>query len=60
MEWVIGIYLAVGVIKTLMLFGNSNPALKPLWMSTERNPVKLAVYFTAHAIAWPFIKGARS
>ena len=60
MEWLIGIYLVVGVIKTLALLANPNPAVKPIWMSTERNPLKLAIYFTAHAIAWPFIRRARS
>ena len=60
MEWLIGIYLVVGVIKTLVLLANPNPAEKPLWMSTERNPFKLAIYFTAHAAAWPFIRKVRA
>ena len=58
MEWMIGIYLVIGVFKTLALLGNSNPAVKPVWMTTERNPVVLAVAFTLHALLWPFA-GAR-
>jgi len=54
MDWVIGIYLAIGVLKTLGRLGNPNPALKPIWMTLETNPLKAAFYFTLHVIAWPF------
>lgn len=56
MEWLIGIYLAIGVIKTLNRLGNSNPALKPVWMSLERNPLKIVIYFTLHVLSWPLAR----
>lgn len=57
MEWLVGAYLVVGVYKTLDRLTNPNPALKPVWMSVERNPLKLAINFTLHALFWPFAKG---
>ncbi len=56
MEWLIGIYLAIGVLKSLALFGDANPAVKPLWMLIEKNPLKLALYFTFHVILWPIAR----
>lgn len=53
MEWLIGIYLVVGAFKTLSRLANPNPALKPAWMSLERNPIKIALLFTFHVLAWP-------
>ena len=53
MEWLIGIYLAVGIFKTLGRMGNPNPALKPVWMSLERNPIKIVLFFTLHVLIWP-------
>lgn len=57
MEWILGLYLIVGIIKTMNRLANPNPALKPIWMSTERNPIKLAFYFTFHTLLWPIAKG---
>jgi hypothetical protein len=56
MEWLVGIYLVIGVFKTLGRLANPNPALKPIWMSAERNPLKLALFFTLHSVLWPFSK----
>lgn len=53
MEWLIGIYLAVGVCITLSRIGNPNPALKPAWMSLERNPLKIVLFFTLNVLIWP-------
>ncbi len=57
MEWLIGIYLVIGVFKTLALFGNPNPAIKPVWMLREKNPLKLAIFFTLHVALWPLPRG---
>lgn len=57
MEWLIGIYLAIGVLKTLSRLGNPNPALKPTWMSIERNPLKIVIFFTLHVLVWPLARG---
>lgn len=54
MEWIIGIYLLVGVFKSLNRLAEPNPAKKPVWMSLERNPIKIALLFTFHTLAWPF------
>ena len=52
MEWLIGIYTVVGVFKTLSKFGNPNPALKPVWMLVERNPLKFILYCTVYVFTW--------
>jgi hypothetical protein len=56
MEWFIGLYLVIGVFKTLNRLASSNPALKPIWMNTERNPIKLALFITLYSLVWPFVK----
>ncbi len=56
MEWLIGIYLAVGVFKTLGRMGNPNPGLKPVWMTVERNPIKFVLFFIFHVVAWPLVR----
>lgn len=53
MEWLFGIYLFIGVAGALRRFADANPARKPVWMSLERNPIKVAAYFTVYAITWP-------
>jgi hypothetical protein len=57
MEWLIVIYLVVGVFKTINRYVNPNPALKPLWMLLERNPIKITLLFTFHVLFWPLAKG---
>lgn len=57
MEWIIGIYLVVGVVKTFGRMARSNPGDRPLWLVTERNPLMLAIYFTFNVMAWPFLRG---
>jgi hypothetical protein len=54
MEWLIVIYLGIGVVKALTTYGNSNPAKKPAWMSTERNPLKILLLLLIYAVLWPF------
>ena len=56
MEWIIGIYLVIGVIKTLNIMSGSDPSKKPAWMSIERDPIKLAFSFTFFALVWPITK----
>jgi hypothetical protein len=55
-EWVIGIYLAVGVFKAFAALSNPNPALKPIWMSSERHPLRWTVLFTVYVVGWPFAR----
>jgi hypothetical protein len=54
MEWLVAIYLVVGVVKTLSLLGNPDAAVKPVWMTSERNPLVLAIAFAFHSLLWPF------
>jgi hypothetical protein len=56
MEWIIGIYLIIGVHKTIVRLGERNPALKPAWMTLERNPIKIMLLFTFHVLVWPLAK----
>lgn len=56
MEWLIGIYLVIGVHKTIIRLGERNPALKPVWMTLERNPIKIMLLFTFHVLVWPLAK----
>lgn len=57
MEWLIGIYLVVGLVKTLGKLGNSNPGAKPAWMVMEKNPLTWSLYFCLYVLIWPFAKG---
>ena len=56
MEWLFGIYLIIGVFKTVSKLGSSDVGAKPLWMMTEKNPLKFCAYFTLYALVWPFAK----
>ena len=56
MEWVVGIYLAIGLLRAFSTLGNPNPALKPIWMSTEHNPLTWVIYFTFYVVFWPFAR----
>ena len=56
MEWIIGIYIAVGVVKTIGRMGNPNPGLRPAWFVLERGALTLAIYFTLNVLAWPFAR----
>jgi len=55
MEWLVGIYLGIGVLKTISRFSNPNPALKPIWMSTEKDTFKIAFMFTIYTLFWPLV-----
>lgn len=56
MEWIVGIYLVIGIFKTIGKFSSDNPAIKPLWMSTETDGFKLAVMFTIYTLFWPLAR----
>jgi len=56
MEWLVGIYLIIGVFKTIGKFSNPNPAVKPLWMSTETDGFKMAIMFTIYTLFWPLAR----
>ena len=56
MEWIIGIYIAIGLFKIFgLLFADITK--KPMWMYTEKNPLVWALFFVACVIAWPLAKG---
>lgn len=55
MEWLIGIYLVIGVITTIARMGKPAP-LKPAWMLGKSNPIMVALFFALHSIFWPFAK----
>lgn len=56
MEWIVGLYVAVGLFKA---WGKllSDASDKPMWMYTEKNPIRWALYFVAYVAIWPFAKG---
>jgi len=56
MEWLIVVYLVIGIFKTLGRYADPNPERKPLWMITEKNPLSLLFFGLMHALFWPFIK----
>ena len=56
MEWVVGIYLAVGLFKALGKVVADAPD-KPLWMHSERNPLVWSLYFLAYVLVWPIARG---
>ena len=57
MEWIIGIYIVVGIFKGIGRVADSNPGSKPLWMLTEKNPLLWSFYFCMYVLFWPLIKG---
>lgn len=56
MEWIIGIYIAVGLIKALGKV-TADPTDRPLWMSLDKNPLSWAVKFLFYVLMWPLAKG---
>ena len=56
MEWLFWIYVGIGVVRGLAAWGNPNPGKKPLWMSTERNPLTWALYFALYVFIWPLAR----
>lgn len=59
MEWLIGIYLAIGVLRTIKRMSATAPD-RPIWMNLERNRIKFAALFTVHALLWPLWLGGGS
>lgn len=55
MEWIVGLYFVVGIWKALLRTQADTPH-KPMWMYTEKNPVKWCAFFTVYASVWPVIK----
>jgi hypothetical protein len=56
MEWLIGIYLGIGLLVTMKRL-SASPANRPAWMNLERNPMKFAALFTLHTVLWPIARG---
>lgn len=56
MGWIIGIYIAIGIYKTLLKFADPNPARKPVWMLTNRAPKSLILYSSLYVLLWPLIR----
>jgi hypothetical protein len=52
MEWVVGIYLAVGLYKAFETLA-SDVTDRPLWMYSQRNPLVWALCFVAYVFIWP-------
>ncbi len=55
MEILFGIYLVIGIRATLVRW-MATPDKKPIWMLTEKNPIRLAFLFTVHTLFWPLTK----
>lgn len=56
MEWIVGIYLLVGLVKSISKLG-ANPMEQPGWMRSQRNPLVWSMLFAFYVIAWPLQKG---
>ena len=56
MEWIIGVYIAIGVFKAVGKLG-ADPTERPIWMSTQKNPVIWALQFLIYALMWPLARG---
>lgn len=55
MEWIIGIYVAIGVFKAIGTL-SADPTDRPIWMSTQRNPFLWALLFMLYSLVWPIVK----
>lgn len=53
MEWIIGIYLAIGVLRTIKKIIYACPSKKPVWMTIEDNSLAFVLYFTIYVLLWP-------
>ena len=56
MEWLIGIYLLVGVVKSVGKLGASVME-QPSWMHSQKNPLIWSMLFAVYVLTWPFHKG---
>ena len=56
MIWLVLIYFSLGITKTLMVFGNDDPGMKPMWMLSSQSAPRLFLYFVLYSLAWPFIR----
>lgn len=56
MEWIIGIYVAIGLFKTLKKL-SSDAFVKPIWMYSQKNPILWALGFVMYVLMWPIAKG---
>jgi hypothetical protein len=54
MEWIIGIYLVVGVFIALSVVCQETNEKKPLWMYTKKNSFVWSFYFLMYVLTWPF------
>lgn len=52
MEWIIGIYLAVGLYKVWGKLVADVPD-QPLWMYSQKNPLLWALSFCIYVAIWP-------
>ena len=53
MEWIVGIYAAIGLYKA---WGKllADPSDKPMWMYTQKNPILWGLSFVMYVLFWPF------
>jgi hypothetical protein len=59
MEWIIGIYLVIGVVKALNFATNPNPALRPQWAGGNAGLGTKLASFCGVALLWPFIRSPK-
>ena len=55
MEWIIGIYVAIGVYKVWGALLADVPD-KPIWMYSQKNPVLWALSFVFYVFFWPMAR----
>ena len=56
MEWIVGIYLAIGLLKGIGKL-SADPTDKPIWMYSEKNPLVWSLYFLGYVLIWPLARG---
>ena len=55
MEWVIGIYLAVGLFKALGTLA-ADVTDRPMWMYSQKNPLVWSMCFCIYVLIWPLAR----
>ena len=56
MEWLIGIYVVVGLYKVWGKLLADTPD-QPMWMYCQKNPILWGLSFVMYVLIWPLAKG---
>ena len=59
-EWIIGIYIVVGVVKALNFATNPTVALRPQWAGSGAGLGTKLVGFCVAAVLWPLMGSSKA